>query len=299
MSVLQWAVVVSAALAATGAWPDRRIARCHAFWPVPFMLLAIALAVLDLAGLVTGQSFGLSTSSLVLGVWAASVVGYVGWVEIAAGRHARSDGRTLMAPAVLLATGVAMITSSLERWPDSQATIALPGFCVVAAGALLLTARALPSAPNSLRFGWPAALLLSAAVAREPAVDPLAESKQELAAVLGALRRDGAQVIAVHTIEAAQRAAGTPVEVFRVDGNEVRAYLLGHDDDTSPDAHLSPGVEVPPPIGGVPHLHVGKHILVVCVTADLRFARQLDRLVHDLDGHRRHQSLALVASASR
>lgn len=281
MSVVQWAVVVSTALAATGAWPGRRIARCHAFWPVPFMLLAMALVVVDLTSLVTGQSYGLSTTSLVLGVWAGLVVGYVGWVEIAAGQRGSPDGRTLMAPALMLAIGLAMITASLEG-PSSEAAIALPGLCILAAGALLMTARSLPSAPTLLRFGWPAALLLSAVLVREPPVDPLAEPKRELAAVLQALQRGGARVTSVGSVERPHWDSGLPFEAFQIDGNEVRVYLVAHDGDLNTEVHLSPRVPIPPSTGGVSHLHVGSHILVVCVTADLRFARRLDALVRRL-----------------
>lgn len=290
MSVLQWAVVVSAALAATGAWPGRRIARCHTFWPVPFMTLAIALVVVDLNSLVTGQSYvpsaapssGLSTTSLVLGVWAGLVVGYVGWVEITAGQRGSSDGRTLMAPAVMLAIGLAMITASLDG-SGSEAAIALPGICILAAGALLLAARSLPSPPNSMRFGWPVALLAGALLVREPpVVDQLVEPKRELAAVLEALQRGGARVTSVDSVARGDRDSGLPLETFRIDGNEVRIYLVAHDGDLNTEVHLSPRVPIPPSTGGVSHLHVGPHILVVCITADRQFARRLDAVVRRL-----------------
>jgi uncharacterized membrane protein len=246
------------------------------------MLLGIVLAVVDLAGLVTGRSHGLSTASLVLGVWAGLVLSYVGWAEIAAAQRGSSDGRTLLAPAVLLALGLAMITASLER-PDSRASVVLPGFCVLAAGALLMTARSLPSAPNLLRFGWPAALLLGAVLVREsPVVDPLSESKRELAAVLEALQRAGARVTSADGVKRADRDSDLPVETFQIDGNEVRVYLVAHDGDLNTEVHLSPRVSVPPSTGGVSHLHVGSHILVVCITADRQFARRLDALVRRL-----------------
>ena len=294
LDALRAAVALSAALAVTGAWPASRLGRWRSYWPIPIMVLALVVGGRDIAALLGHPSPGIPVDSLVLGVWAAVVVTVVSVVEIGACRRGGADGRTLIAAAFLVAGGIALLLQEVGSGPAGVASGAL----ILLAGVLLATLRLLTTPAPALRVLWPAALL-AGALAQPPseAADPLAEARQEMGIVLAGLERTGARVVPAEAPAGVPRFARGPVRTFRIDGNEVQVYLIAHDDDSSPEAHLSPRLAVPPPTGGIPHLHVGPHILVVCVTADPRFARQLDRIVHDLGDHRLRGS-ALVMSAS-
>ncbi len=76
-------------------------------------------------------------------------------------------------------------------------------------------------------------------------VDMLAEARLEMCIVLAGLQRTGAQVLPVTDGAGAARFARGPVRTFRIDGNDVQIYLIAHDDDSSPEAHLSPRLAVP------------------------------------------------------
>lgn len=236
-------------------------------------LVASVVGGRDLAMLVGGLPPDLPVPSAVLGIWTALVADIVGLAEIRESRRGGNDSRAFAAAALLVAVGIALLLTALR-------TAAKP-------------------APV-LRVLWPVALLAGAFAHRPPPItDPLAEARQEMQIVLSGLERTGARVLPVEAPAGAHRLAPAPVRMFRIEGNDVQVYLIAHNDDSGPEAHLSPRVDVPPPIRGVPHLHVGPHILVLCVTADPFFARQLDRLVHGLAGHRRLAAFASMVSASR
>ena len=296
---LRAAVALSAALAVTGAWPASRLARWRSYWPVPIMTLAVMIGVRDVAALLGHPALGIPVYSLVLGVWAAVVVTVVGVVEIGACRRGGADERLLVAAALLIAGGIALLLPEVRSATADETVGVVSGVLILLAGVLLATLRLLATPAPALRVLWPAALL-AGALAQPPseAADPLAEAQQEMGIVLAGLERAGARVVAVETPAGVPRFARGPVRTFRIDGNEVQVYLIAHDDDSSPEAHLSPRLALPPAIGSVPHLHVGPHIIVVCVTTDPGFARQLDRIVHDLGDHRLRGSSALVMSVS-
>ncbi|MEO6057947.1 MAG: hypothetical protein ABIQ49_14030 [Gemmatimonadales bacterium] len=298
MDLLRWAVVLSATLAVAGAWSAAGAGGWSAYWPAPFMVAATAIGARDLGSLLGGAPTDLPVSALMLGIWAAAVVDVVGLVEIRFWRRGGTEGQGLAAPALLLAGGIVLLLREVASAPATAAGVA-SGILVLCAGILLTALRASigPPAPG-LRLLWPAAWLAGALVAPNAApVDPLAEARQEMDFVLAGLRGGGARILRAGDADGSARFARGTVRAFLIDGNDVQIYLIPHDDDSSPEAHLSPRLAVPPPIGGVPHLHVGPHILVVCITADPRFARQLDKLVHDLGGHRRRGTFALEMSA--
>ena len=299
LDALRAAVALSAALALTGAWPASRLARWHSYWPVPIMALAVMVVGRDVAALLDHPPPGISVYSLALGVWAAVLAIGVSVVEIGACRRGGADGRMLVAAALLVASGIALLLQEVGSAPTDHTAGVASGVLILLAGVLLATLRSLATPAPALRVLWPAALL-AGALAQPPsaAADPLAEARQEMGIVIDGLERAGARVEAVEAPASVPRFARGPVRTFRIDGNEVQVYLIAHDDDSSPELHLSPHLAVPPLIGGIPHLHVGPHIVVVCVTADPRFARQLDRIVHDLGDHRPRWSSALVMSAS-
>jgi len=301
MDALRWAVVLSALVAVSGAWSGRRAGGWHAFWPVPLMAMATVMGLLDLRGLVGQGPAPVTATFLVLGIWAACVVDLVGALEIQVGLRGRSDWQALMAPAFLITVGVALLLQAVRRpEPGNLTSGGVPGVLVLSAGVLLLAGRSLVSFPPALRHLWPLALLLAAVARPSATVDRYAEARQELGLVLAGLQRTGARVVRVDGTVRGRRspAAVTPAETFRVGDNEVTVYLIGHDDHAGVEAHLSPRVAVPPPSAGVPHLHIAPHILVVCVTADPSFARQLDELVRDLGGRHSQGSVALAMSFS-
>lgn len=300
MDPVRWAVVLSAALALTGAWPTSRLARWHPYWPVPIMGLALVVGGRDVAVLLGYMPPEIPVFSLVLGVWAAVVVTVVGVVEIGACRRGGADGRIHVAAALLVAGGIALLLHELRLAPADDTAGVASGVLILLAGVLLAALRLLATPAPALRVLWPTALLAGVLVLppSEPE-DPLAEARQEMGIVLAGVARMGARVVRLEEAADSPRFARGPVRAFRIDGNDVQIYLIAHDDDSSPEIHLSPRLRVPPPIGGVSHLHVGPHILVVCITTDPRFARQLDRIVRDLGGHGRRESIGFVMSPSR
>ena len=298
MGLLQLAAIAAGILALAGAGRPRWVRRAHAYWPVPLMAFALFVGARDLAALLVPQHASLATPSLVLGVWAALVVNLVGWIEIGAARRGSTGPRALMGPALLVATGFTLLVDAARTGSDGRPLGLAAGLAVVLAGAVLATARMLPSPALALRVLWPAALLLAAVsgIDRCPPRDPLAEARRELAIVLTSWRREGREVVQVALPPTSGiRAAQT--EGFRVDGNDVRVYLIAHDDRSSPEAHRLPQLGIPPPTR-VPHLHVGPHLAVVCVTSDLRFAQRLDALVRGLSGPGRGRSTALAGRSA-
>lgn len=295
----RWAIASSAAFAALAGWPAARRGRWHAYWPVPVIAFALVVGGSDLLALLGWRPTDLTAPSLALGVWAAAVVTIAGVLEIDFCRRGAQDGRAFAAAALILAGGIAAMLHAAGSPPTGVATL-IPGALVMVAGAGLAALRSLPAPAPALHFLWPAALLAGVFVTPVPVPrDPLAEARQEMEIVLAALRRAGTQVSPGTQTGGSSRFTPGPVHTFRADGNDVQIYLIAHDDDSGPEAHLSSRLAVPPPIGGVPHLHVGPHILVVCITPDPRFARQLDRLVHDLSDHRRQELFVFAMSTSR
>ncbi|MEO7985820.1 MAG: hypothetical protein ABI766_04750 [Gemmatimonadales bacterium] len=300
MDLLRWAAVLSAALAAAGAWPAAGVGRWRAYWPAPFMVAATAIGASVLVSLLGGAPTDLPLSALMLGIWAAAVVDVVGLIEIRFSRRGGTEGQGLAAPALLLAGGIVLLLREVASAPATAAGVA-SGVLVLCAGILLTALRVSMGLPRpALRVLWPAALLAGAVVTPRPVpVDMLAEARQEMDIVLAGLRRGGARILPARDVDGSARFARGPVRAFLIDGNDVQIYLIPHDDDSSPEAHLSPRLAVPPPIGGVPHLHIGPHILVVCITNDPGFVRLLDSLVHDLGGQRHPGTFALEMSASQ
>jgi hypothetical protein len=290
------ATTLSAALALTGAWPEARWSHLRCFWPVPLMALATFMGLLDLGALVGQVQSRLPATQLVLGIWAMAVVDFVGALEIRAASRGRSDWQALMAPAVLISVGLALLLEAFR--PENDSPEFAPGVFVLLAGLLLLALRSSTSPPRLLRYSWPLALLLGIVAWPPSPVNPYAEAGQELELLLTRLRQSGASVVRVEAIQSTVRQPRTPVEEFRVDGNQVTVYLVGHDEHGAPDPHLSPRVAAPPSVAGVPHLHTGPHIIVVCITADPRFASQLDKLVQELSGRHGQRAFARGVSLS-
>lgn len=289
--------MLSAALAATGAWRGSRVAKWQAYWPVPLMAFAIALAARDL-GLMFGS--GLSDfplSSLLLGIWAGLIVTLVGAIEIWTCRRGGSDGQRLVAATALIASGSTLLLYSAGSPAENRAPTLASGLLILLSGVLLATLRSMARPAPLLNLLWAGALMAGALVHR-PAHPPdtLAEAGYEMELVLSALRRAGARVVPTEAPAGITSFARGSVRTFRVDGNDVQIYLIAHDQDATPDVHLSPRAVVPPPIQGIPHLHAGPHILVLCITADPRFARQLARIVHHLGGYRRRGSFGLASA---
>lgn len=300
MGLLQLAVIAAGILALAGAVAARWVQRAHAYWPVPLMAFALFVGARDLAALLVPQHASLPTPSLVLGVWAALIVNLVGWMEVGAARRGSAGARALMAPALLVATGFTLLAAAARTGSDGNLLGPAAGLSLVLAGAVLAAVRVLPTPALALRALWPAALLLGAVsgLYRRPLRDPLAEARRELAIVLTSWQREGREVVQVAPpLTPGFHAAQT--EGFRVDGNDVRVYLIAHDDRSSPEAPRLPQLGIPPPTRGVPHLHVGPHLAVVCVTSDLRFAQRLDALVRELSGPGRGRSTALAADPPR
>lgn len=294
MGLLQLSVILSAALALAGEWTGERARRWLAWWPLPIMAFAVWLGAADLFALVTGQPAGLPAASLMDGILAALAANFAGWMEIAAGRG-RVGGRPLLAPALLIAAGCAMLLAAADWEPGARvASISLASAVLtVLAGVVMLGARVHPGLGSWVWRLWPIPLLLAVVVDRTPPADPLAEARRELATIIARLERDGWQVERIE----APRGAGSPgglTEAFRVNGNEVDVYLLAHPADSAADAHLPPGLVVPPPSHGVPHLHASRHLVVVCLTTDWRLAQRLDALVRALGAHRGRERRALA-----
>lgn len=276
------ATTLSAALALTGAWPEARWSHLRCFWPVPLMAVVTFMGLLDLGALVGQVPSRLPATQLALGIWAMAVVDFAGALEIRAARRGRSDWQALISPACLISVGLALLLSTLR--PEAHSPGVASGVFVLSAGVLLLALRSSASPPRLLRYLWPAALVLGTVVGPASPVNPYGQGRAELELLLTRLRQSGASVVRVEAIQSTVRQPRTPVEEFRVDSNQVTVYLIGHDEHGGPDPHLSPRVAAPPSTAGVPHLHTGPHIIVVCVSADPRFARRLDKLVQELNG---------------
>ena len=292
-NLLRAVTVMSAALAASGAWRRSPVAKWQIYWPVPLMAFALVLAARDLVLMHGPTEADLPFSSLALGVWAGLLVTVAGAIEIRSSRRRGAEGQRLVAASLLVAVGGTLLVS------QNDATGVASGLLTLLSGVLLAMVRSTARPGPALQLFWPIALLGGALTYRSPArPDALAEAAREMGIVLTQLRRAGARVVPMKAQASVPRFARGAVRSFRINGNEVQVYLVGHDDDASVEAHLFPRVWAPPTVGGVPHLHVGPHILVSCVTADPRFARQLDSIVQHLAGARRQRrSFALALSA--
>ncbi len=285
MGLLRLLVMVSATLALTGAVPALRRRRWYAFWPVPIMAFAIRVGLGDLISLMSGPSVGLSTPSLVLGVWAAAVTVIAGAMEIAVCWREHLPERAFVAPALLVAGGVTICAPLLAAREGASLQLAgvLSGLLIVAAGALLAAGRLWPLHQGFVRFAWPVALGLGAVSGIAPArphPDPFAAAKADIATLEAAWRERGLRVARTDS-----GALGWGIALmmrYRVEASDVYVYLIAHDTIVTPDVHLDPRLVVPPPSHGVPHLHRSSHLMVVCITPDWRFAQQLDELVRAL-----------------
>lgn len=295
MGLLQLSVVLSAALALASEWAGERARRWLAWWPIPLMAFGAWLGVTDLVALVTGYRTGMTAASVMLGVLAALTINFAGWMEIVAGRGRATEGRLLLAPALIIAAGCAMLLPAPGWEPGASISFA-SAVLTVLAGVVMLGAR-VHSGPGSWVWRlWPVALLVAVVVDRAPPADPLAEAHRELATITARLERDGWQVERIETPHAAGSPGG-PTEAFRVNGNEVRVYLLADAPGSAAEVHLPPGLIVPPPSHGVPHLHASRHLVVVCLTTDWRFAQRLDALVRELGAHQGRARRALAGGA--
>lgn len=287
MELLRLLVVLSAAMALTGVVPALRRRRWYAFWPAPIMAFAIAVGFGDVIALMGGTSVGLSTPSLVLGVWATVVVVVAGVMEISVSSRQDLPERAFVAPALLLAAGVtvgAPLLAAQERGSLQLASV-LAGLFIIAAGALLAAGRLWPIHQRIMRYAWPVALGLGAVSGRGPArrpPDPFAEANAEIASLEATWQQRGFRV--ARTDSAALGWGIASMMRYRVETSDVYVYVIAHDTISVPDVHVEPRLVVPPPSHGMPHLHRGPHILVVCVTNDWRFAQQLDELVRALAG---------------
>jgi hypothetical protein len=260
------------------------------------MALATFMGLLDLRALVGQVQSPLPGTQLVLGIWAMAVVDFVGALEIRTTRRGRSEWQALMAPAVLISVGLGLLLSTLR--PENHSPGVASGVLVLLAGVLFLALRSSASPPRLLGYLWPAALMLGTVARPASPVNPYVQARSELEILLTRLRQTGARVIRMEMVQSKERPPRTPVEEFWVDGNQVTVYLIGHDELGGPDPHLSPRVAAPPSTAGVPHLHTGPHIIVVCVTAEPRFATRLDKLVQELSGRRRQRAFARGVSLS-
>jgi hypothetical protein len=287
MGLLRLLVVLSAVLALTGAVPAIRRRRWHAFWPAPIMAFAIAVGLRDLIALMGGPSVGLSTSSLVLGVWAGVVAVIAGAMEMAVGWRGAVPERAFVAPALLVAGGIALCAPLLAMREDGSLQLAgvLSGLLIIASGALLAAGRLWPTHQGIVRYAWPVALGLGAVSGIAPArplPDRFAEAKAEIASLEAAWHQRGLRV--ARTDSGALGGGIALIVRYRVEASDVYVYVIAHDTLSMPDWHLEPRLALPPSSHGVPHLHRSSHLLVVCITTDWRFAQQLDELVRALAG---------------
>ena len=218
-------------------------------------------------------------------------------MEVSAGRRGGPAGRRLIAAALLVASGATLLLYQTSALSSPNPAGVASGILILVAGVLLAVARSGARTVPALHLLWPAAMLAGALTYQCPPPDALVDARRELSLVLTALVREGAKVIEVKMPPGAPHFVRGPVRTFSVDRNEVQVYLVAHDDDLRPEAHLFPRAQVPPPIEGVSHLHSGPHILVVCITADPGFVRQLDRIVHDLGGPSRLRLFVFAKSA--
>lgn len=290
MGLLSLLVLLSALVALTGGIPATRNHRWHALWPVPIMALAIGVGLRDLAGLLGFANVGLPPRLLVLGVWAAVVVCLSGAAEIRAGWRDDSGGGAFVAPAVLIAGGLALLARSLgdlrNGGPPEPAAF-LAALLVLTTGALLAVERLWPVHRGLVHTAWSIALVLGAVLGSLPPRrerDPFIEARQEIQGLEVAWRQLGLRVERTDSTTF----SGTAREVarYRVGVNDVYIYFIGHDTSSTGDVHLLPRFVVPPPTHGIPHLHRAPHILVLCVTSDWRFAAQLEEIVDALGAGR-------------
>lgn len=90
------------------------------FWPLPLMALAADVGITDLAALAGVHQSRLPASTLLLGMWMSGVVAAAGAMEIAASRQRTADWRGLVAPAVLVASGMTAIARALAGTMGGQ-----------------------------------------------------------------------------------------------------------------------------------------------------------------------------------
>lgn len=293
MGLLQLSIMLSAAPAFASEWVGERARWWLAWWPIPVMAFAAWVGVTDLVALVSRHPAGGPASLLVLGILAALTVNAAGWMEIVAGRGRVADGRPLLAPALIIAAGCTLLLAAVGLGPGPTVGSLASGVLTVLAGVLMMGARVHPGLGLWVWRLWPIPLLLAVVVDRVPSADPLAEARRELATITTRLERDGWQVERIETPRGAGSPGG-PTEAFWVNGNEVHVYLLTHPADSAANGHLPPGLVVPTPSHGVSHLHVSRHLVMVCLTTDWRFAQRLDALVRGLDAHPSQDQRALA-----
>lgn len=281
---IRLSVLLAAGMALAGALGPPRVRRWSVFWPLPMMALAAAVGAVDLGGLAGIWNVGLPAPLLTLGVWAATTVNVVGVAEIRASRARSGAEWALLAPALLMAAGLTLLlaratTPGLAASPPPL----LAGVSVLLAGALLLGARLSPRRRTAVLVAWPTLLALAAVgdlVAPGPPPDRFAVARGEVAGLVAAWTSAGLNVVAAESTAVGRPPRVSLMQRYMVGGHDVRVYLVTQANGSH--AGRDPWPDVPAPLVtlGVPHLHRGRHIVVVCLTDDLGFARYLDRLVH-------------------
>lgn len=247
------------------------------------MLLGVWLGATDLTALAVRPPGSAPPSVLALGVAAALFVLVAGWTDVAVGSGRVSDWRTLLAPAILGAAGLAGVIAPAWTGVDMGAGNTLRGILLIVAGVVLGLSRELEAPPRFYRFAWPTLLAIATAVNGGPSPDPLAEARAEERGVLAGLREAGLDAV---PILPSRRFAteGIPVDTYRVEGDTLQFFLLARGTEAGPATRLLRRLSVPPPSHGVPHVHVGPHLVVVCRPGDWRLAAQVERLIRGLAG---------------
>lgn len=287
------ALVLAGAIALTSLVPPLHRRRWHAWWPLPVMALGTMIGAGDLAALAGFRQTLLSVSDLLLGVWASGVVAAVGMVEIAVGRRGYADGRAFVAPCLLVAGGIAVFAQATKA--ESLPGPLLSGLLLVLAGIGLAAARLWPTDTARWQRSWAVTLVLAAAPALVPSrlgPAPFALAENEVTMLVATWEKVGMQVVSLDSVVSRWPTTIVRVERYRVDGTDVRVYLIAHQTTAEARVHqLWPQVEAPTPSAGAPHVHYGLHILVVCVTDDPQFARRLDALVHQAQDSTRQPAI--------
>lgn len=142
MDLFRFAVVLSALLALAGQWaPARlgpvRLRAVRSYWPVPLMGFGAVLIIQDATSLLLPAGDRPETASLVLGVWTGLVVNLTGWIEIRVLRRGMGGAQALVAPALLVASGFALLAHAAKSEPAVTPAAFTAGLLVLLAGALL------------------------------------------------------------------------------------------------------------------------------------------------------------------
>ena len=163
------------------------------------MLFAAALAARDLAVLAGRGPIRVPASQLGLGIWAGLTAILAGAMEMSASRRGGPSGRRLIAAALMVASGAALLLYQTSAHSSPHPAGIVSGMLILIAGVLLAVLRSVERPVPALHLLWPAAMLAGALAYRSPSPDALTDARRELSMVLAALQREGANVIAVNT----------------------------------------------------------------------------------------------------